>query len=141
MDGSRFDDWTRRRFGLAAGGVVAALLGLNALDVEAKKKKKKKKKKRKKKRCRKLAQVCTQGGKKKCCSGQLCGHSLFSNVGDRCCLPGGATCTAATATDCCTTSCGADNRCFCKGPGQPCNSNSQCCSNVCTASVDSSVCA
>ena len=28
MDGSRFDGWTRRRFGLAAGGAVTALLGL-----------------------------------------------------------------------------------------------------------------
>src|SRR5215211_8922662 len=28
MDGSRFDTWTRRRFGLASGGMATALLGL-----------------------------------------------------------------------------------------------------------------
>jgi len=28
MDGSRFDAWTRRRFGLVTGGALAAALGL-----------------------------------------------------------------------------------------------------------------
>ena len=48
MDGSRFDAWTRRRFGLAAGGAIGSLLGLQIAgsdDAEAKKRKK---------RCRKL---------------------------------------------------------------------------------------
>jgi hypothetical protein len=27
MDGARFDAWTRRRFGLTAGGLAAALFG------------------------------------------------------------------------------------------------------------------
>jgi hypothetical protein len=50
MDGSRFDTWTRRRFGLAAGGLATALLGLVTLDdLEARKKRRRKKKKRKKK--------------------------------------------------------------------------------------------
>jgi hypothetical protein len=47
MDGSQFDVWTRRRFGLAAGGLSASLLTLASLeDAEAKKRKKRKKKKR-----------------------------------------------------------------------------------------------
>ena len=45
MDDSRFDAWTRRRFGLAAGGLSASLLGLVSLDDAAAKKKRKKKKK------------------------------------------------------------------------------------------------
>lgn len=32
MDGWRFDSWTRRAFGIAAGGLVAALAGLILLD-------------------------------------------------------------------------------------------------------------
>ncbi len=32
MDANRFDAWTRRRFGRAAGGMVALLLGLGALE-------------------------------------------------------------------------------------------------------------
>lgn len=30
MDASRFDAWTRRRFGTAAAGIVAGVLGLGA---------------------------------------------------------------------------------------------------------------
>jgi hypothetical protein len=131
MDGSRFDEWTRRRFGLVAGGVATSLLGLAALEAEAKKKKKKKRKK--KKRCRKLSAVCTQGGKKKCCGGFLCGHPITSTAGDHCCNPAGTPCSSATASQCCTTICRTDNNlCFCKDSGQSCDSNSQCCSNTCT---------
>jgi hypothetical protein len=42
---SRFDAWTRRQFGLAAGGLAAALLGVApGTNTDAKKKKRKKKK-------------------------------------------------------------------------------------------------
>jgi hypothetical protein len=64
MDGSQFDVWTRRRFGAAAGGLAAALLGLAQLDdAQAKK--------HHKKRCKKLFESCTPGGRK-CCQGNLC---------------------------------------------------------------------
>lgn len=50
MDGSRFDAWTRRRFGLAAGGLAASLFGLLSLDGgNARKRKRKRKNKRRKK--------------------------------------------------------------------------------------------
>jgi hypothetical protein len=69
MDGLRFDLWTRRRFGLAAGGLAAFLASpLNGVA---------KKKKKKKKRCTKLGVPCE--GAKKCC-GQL-----------RCDITGGGT--------------------------------------------------
>ena len=41
MDGSRFDAWTRRRFGVAAGGLAGSFLPLAGWDdAEAKKKEK-----------------------------------------------------------------------------------------------------
>jgi hypothetical protein len=43
MDGSGFDAWTRRRFGLAAGGLAASVAAMAGLgDARAAKKKKKK---------------------------------------------------------------------------------------------------
>jgi N-acetylglucosamine-6-sulfatase len=53
MDDSLFDAWTRRHFGLAAGGSLATLLGLLRLDeTDAKNKKKKRRRKRKRKQKR-----------------------------------------------------------------------------------------
>ncbi len=59
MDGSTFDAWTRRRFGLAAGGVLAALASLHGASA----------KKKRGKRCKKLCAGCKPGGKRKCCDG------------------------------------------------------------------------
>lgn len=43
MNGSRFDVWTRRRFGLATGGLAASFLGLATVnELEAKRKRKRK---------------------------------------------------------------------------------------------------
>jgi hypothetical protein len=131
MDGSRFDAWTRRRFGLTAGGFAASLFALTAIDAEAKKKDKKKKKK-KKKRCKGLTETCTPGGTRKCCDKRRCGRALTSTEPNRCCETGGVACSAATATQCCTGICDeTSNLCFCKGAGQACDSDSQCCSNTC----------
>ncbi|MGH2615535.1 MAG: hypothetical protein ACRDJC_09875 [Thermomicrobiales bacterium] len=67
MDDFRFDAWTRRRFGLAAGGIAAAVLGIApGTDTEARKKRRKKKT-----RCKKLGDVCA-GGKRKCCDNRAC---------------------------------------------------------------------
>ena len=38
MDETRFDAWTRRRFGVAAGGLLATALGLGLQETRAKKK-------------------------------------------------------------------------------------------------------
>jgi hypothetical protein len=94
MDDSRFDNWTRRRFGLAIGGLaagVSGLPGLRAIGVEA----------GKGKRCRKLQQPCKPSGKKKrCCKGQglLCEIVVGLN-GRFCCRSVGAACTEKA--DCC----------------------------------------
>jgi hypothetical protein len=134
MDDTRFDAWTRRRVGLAAGGFVASLLALVGIEAEASKKKKKKKKK--KDRCRKLGDFCTPGGKQVCCDNRRCGRPTGSTDATRCCHPGGVPCTAATAGSCCTGVCREDtNQCFCKGAGQPCNLDSGCCSNSCVNGI------
>jgi hypothetical protein len=95
MDGLEFDAWTRRRFGLAAGGALAALTSLHATDA------KKNKKKRRKKRCRKFLQTCQPGGKRKCCGNLRCdfhsGNSLQQEV---CCKRKGRSCEEVT--DCCS---------------------------------------
>jgi hypothetical protein len=127
MDGSQFDVWTRRRFGLAAGGLSASLVGFIGLDsAEAKKKHKKKKKKK----CKKLGETCTPDGTA-CCDCLACGASSGS-AGDVCCQPGGAACTLAAQNDCCSGQCVGDF-CFCKSNGNPCSEDSQCCSFNCAS--------
>jgi hypothetical protein len=92
MDASRFDAWTRRNFGLAAGGALAALLGLSAADA---------KKKGKKKRCRKLGATCNPGGKRKCCGKLRCDHHGINSVDQTfCCKTVGKSCK--DGLDCCT---------------------------------------
>ena len=126
MDGSRFDAWTRRRIGLAAGGVAAALGGLIPLGEDGTAKKKRKK------RCRKLGRLCTQGGKKKCCGNRFCARPFTFPVEDRCCKGGGEQCTVEEASTCCTGECLLTGECFCKTGGQPCDRNGQCCSRKCS---------
>ena len=95
MDGPEFDAWTRRRFGLAAGGALAALSG--SIETAAKKNKKKRKNK---KRCRKLQQRCTPGGKRKCCGDLRCAvHSANAGIQTFCCKTEGKSCS--DAGDCC----------------------------------------
>jgi hypothetical protein len=93
MDGSRFDAWTRRRFGLlTAGGFSAALANLaNAGEADANKSKdknknknkKKRKKKHKKQPCLELGTMC--GGKQTCCGQLRCARAGVVNQTDSCC--------------------------------------------------------
>jgi hypothetical protein len=93
MDDARFDAWTRRRVGCAAGGAVAALLGLGGGPVAAKRK-------RKKKRCRKLLRGCRPGKAPRCCKGSVCGTSQIS--GSHCCTPNDRPCSFSLERDeCC----------------------------------------
>jgi hypothetical protein len=103
MDGSRFDAWTRRRFGMATGAV---LLGVSVLvDAEAKNKNRKKKKKRRRRRrrqeqCLILRTPCTPGAEPACCSGLLCSQvGLDSIIQTFCCNTEGNPCSLET--DCC----------------------------------------
>jgi hypothetical protein len=78
MDDGRFDAWTRRRFGLATGGLLAAVLGLAAVDEGAAKKHKHKHKHHHKHKPKKTCQpdetlcgtACVAGT---CCPGTACG--------------------------------------------------------------------
>jgi hypothetical protein len=79
MAGSRFDAWTRRRFGFAAGGLVASLFGGATLDGLAARRKRR----QRKHRCRKAARPCKPGGKRRCCDGLLCRE--ITGSGRRCC--------------------------------------------------------
>jgi hypothetical protein len=95
MDGSRFDAWTRRRFGVAAGGAAATLFGLASLSDAAAKKKRKKRPKR----CRKLWATCSPRGRR-CCNRFKC-----RDVGDpdpefRCCKLDGERCSGDD--ECCS---------------------------------------
>jgi hypothetical protein len=104
LDGTQFDAWTRRRFGLATGGALASLIGLPLLDdAEAKKNKHKHKNKNKKKKCRKLGQSCdiTQQKKKCCNSKQLCAQVKNLGSGNFCCKQRNDSCSVND--DCCGT--------------------------------------
>jgi hypothetical protein len=98
MDGSRFDAWTRRRFGLTAGGATVALLAGVRADAVAKKKNKKKKK-----RCKKLLQPCSPGGKRKCCNVLGCFPTTPLGSDYRCCKKLNAEC--GVDDECCTLNC------------------------------------
>jgi hypothetical protein len=130
MDGSQFDVWTRRRFGLAASGLSASLLTLTGLDATAKKKHKKRKKKNKNK-CINLGDTCAtvQFPPSPCCDCLACGPTEVggNNV---CCRPGGAPCSAAAAGECCSGQC-VNGFCFAKSSGASCSQGFQCLSLIC----------
>lgn len=127
MDGSRFDAWTRRGFGLAAGGLAGSLLAQTGiLDTEAKKKKKKKKCPK----CREFAETCSADGKDACCCGLNC--RPVDSTGSFCCRAGSTPCS--TSGECCSGNC-LQGFCICKFNGQACVSNNQCCSFNCTGGM------
>jgi len=69
MDDSRFDAWTRRRFGLATGGALATLFGLlDADDADASRKSRRRRKRKRKQKRRERRRDRNQG-----CQGPLCG--------------------------------------------------------------------
>ncbi|MGH2617060.1 MAG: hypothetical protein ACRDJC_17635 [Thermomicrobiales bacterium] len=86
MDSSRFDAWTRRRFGLATGGAVAVVLSLSTIDGA------KAKKTKRKRRCKKLGGLCKPSGKRTCC-GQLRCDKKIPTAPSFCCQKLGASCT------------------------------------------------
>lgn len=92
MDGFRFDLWTRRRFGIAAGGAVASILALLQPDVASAKKKKKKK------RCLPLGTGCAAGAKKKCCKSLRCASAGGGGPNTFCCKTTGS---CRFGFDCC----------------------------------------
>lgn len=97
MDRFRFDSWTRRRVGLAAGGLAVALADLSPVDAKKKRKRRKNKKRRK---CKKLRESCVDGGRR-CCHGRTCGGDPAN--GTFCCQQGGESCSGNG--DCCNLQC------------------------------------
>ena len=94
MDGTRFDTWTRRRFGLATFGAAASLLGLGGHDGPAAAAR------RSKQRCRRLGQHCDATSKQQtCCHNRNCTVVLALGSGTFCCKGGAESC--ATSADCC----------------------------------------
>jgi hypothetical protein len=102
MEGTWFDSWTRRRFGLAAGSAAAAgLFGLlGASETEARKNNNNNDRNNKK-RCRKLGQSCNENKKNQdCCSAkQLCANVSGLGTGNFCCKQVDQGCLEDT--DCC----------------------------------------
>ena len=126
MNEFRFDAWTRRRFGLAAVGLGAALTGLIGPGGA------KAKKKRRKKRCLRVNQPCRDGSKKKrCCKDLICDEAkVVSPTGLGCCRHFQARCESES--ECCGSfKCQpaeglVGNRC-CSPLGQFCEVTSDCC--------------
>ena len=93
MDGSQFDVWTRRHFGLAAASVAASVVGIGAFGNGRAKKKK---------RCKKLQHSCNQGSHRKCCGDLKCRVTSASAGNETfCCKTEGKPCTMPS--DCCET--------------------------------------
>jgi hypothetical protein len=99
MPEAPFDAWTRRRFGLATGGGIAALLGLAATEIAGAKKNGKKRKKR----CRKLGTFCKPGSKRTCCGKLKCNRESSVNPAKTvCCKAEGKSCSPLpTEPECC----------------------------------------
>ena len=89
MDGSRFDAWTRRRFGIAVGGATLAESISLISGIAAKRKK----------RCKRLGKPCSPGGRK-CCKTLKCRDIGDPNPDFRCCRPDGQSC--ANSDQCCS---------------------------------------
>src|SRR5829696_7276116 len=111
MDAKHFDAWTRRRFGLAAGSAVAALVAFRHTDNVAGKR-----------RCKKLNRECDPNGKR-CCGKLECDFTIVEGRSDfYCCKPDGATCTLHAS--CCSTNClGTCQSCR----GRLCSTPESCC--------------
>jgi hypothetical protein len=136
MNDSRFDAWTRRRFGLVAGGTAAALLSLAATDFSGTTHAKKHKQKLKHNQfgCVNVGGKC-RGRDKHCCSGVCNDKKPKKGEKDksRCVAHGAGTCQPGqNLTGCggqtvhCTTSTGGMGACrtttgnagYCSGDGQ-----------------------
>ncbi len=98
MDGSRFDAWTRRRFGVVAAAAITGWLGLAARDGTVAKRKKAPKQRRKR-QCEKLNTKCNPGNDRKlCCAAMACG--LVPELGGHhCCQQRYGAC--GVDADCC----------------------------------------
>src|SRR5215218_6322438 len=116
MDAKHFDAWTRRRFGLAAGSAVAALVAFRHTDDVAGKR-----------RCKRLGRPCAFDGRR-CCGTLQCDYNYFPDADPNetfCCKPDGASCTSDES--CCSTNCDSNSgKCTTCG-GRACGGAEMCC--------------
>ncbi len=126
MDGSHFDAWTRRRFGVIAGGLAVSLLGVASSDEAIARRKRRKKKGR----CRDVTESC--GGKKKCCRNYTCDRVGLS-AGTFCCREVRQTCNGDTGPCCrdqvCDRISGLSGFRCCGTVNASCQSSGECCGN------------
>ena len=116
MDAKHFDAWTRRKFGLAAGSILAALLALDHTDGAGARR-----------RCLRKGRVCSNTNKR-CC--KLSCDSTFANgeFGEFCCKLDDASCKpGASEPGCCSTYCDAETETCRTCQGRPCDANRPCC--------------
>lgn len=128
MHDSRFDDWTRRRFGLVAGGGLAALLVVGHPDEAASRKRKRKRKRRRnpQPRCAGAGRPCVDTDPDPgCCAGLACEWLALDSDGATCCHPDGAQCTPETP--CCSTNCDAETETCTTCLGRACGPDDPCC--------------
>jgi hypothetical protein len=98
VEQTRFDSWTRRRFGVAVGGLSGALLAMTGgAATEAKKKKKCKKTTC----CTAVRGSCSTSDE--CCSPATCGQRTGIEGITVCCIPAGQPCTniPGSQLECC----------------------------------------
>jgi hypothetical protein len=130
MDDARFDDWTRRRFGLVAGGGLLALL-VAGHPADAAGRNRKRKRKRKRKRRRQQKPTCPGAGRPcdetdpDCCPGLACEWLALDAVEPACCYPDGAECTPETP--CCSSNCDAETGTCATCRGRACGPDDPCC--------------
>jgi hypothetical protein len=105
MDGSRFDAWTRRRFGGAVAGALAMVVGLATEPAAAdggmrrKRKKRRARKRFKHRPCEKHRTSCNpRNDRRVCCSPLACGQ-VPELGGYHCCARRFQSCTEDS--DCC----------------------------------------
>jgi hypothetical protein len=117
MNAKHFDAWTRRKFGLAAGSILAALLALSHTDGAGARR-----------RCLRKGRVCSNTNKR--CCGKLSCDSTFANgeFGEFCCKLDDASCKpGASEPGCCSTYCDAETETCRTCQGRPCDANRPCC--------------
>jgi hypothetical protein len=128
MDDSRFDAWTRRRFGKAVGGGFASFIRLGPLAAVAALARPGT---TRAKRCINVRKPCNPEGDRRrdrCCGHLRCGK-LAGRNGDRCCRPLRAACRRES--ECCNnlrcdTTIQGGNRC-CVASGGFCQRDQDCC--------------
>jgi hypothetical protein len=127
MDGSRFDAWTRRRFGVATAGAVAAVIRLIERDSTTAKREHR----HKIPSCKKLKQPCKR--QHQCCDRvrRLTCDKVGSLPKRRCCYDYRTICSGVDGECCRNLTCGAvkglDGRRCCAEAGGSCRGANDCC--------------